>query len=187
MTSKFIILSAPSGSGKSTLASYLLSKIKNLSFSVSCTTRKMRKSEKNGIDYYFISKEEFMDHIKDNKFIEWEKVYLDDYKGTLISEINRLQKEGKHIIFDVDVIGGINLKNYFEDDALSIFIDVPNLITLRNRLNDRGLDSKSNINERLKKAKKELEEKDNFDIIIMNDNLKSASKELYRTVNKFIS
>ena len=187
MTSKFIILSAPSGSGKSTLASYLLSKIKNLSFSVSCTTRKMRKSEKNGIDYYFISKEEFMDHVKDNKFIEWEKVYLDDYKGTLISEINRLKKEGKHIIFDVDVVGGINLKNYFKDDALSIFVDVPSLITLKNRLNDRGLDSKTNINERLQKAKKELKEKGKFDKIIMNDNLKLASIELFRTVKKFIS
>ena len=106
---------------------------------------------------------------------------------SLISEINRLKKEGKHIIFDVDVVGGLNLKNYFKDDALSIFVDVPSLITLKNRLYDRGLDSKTNINERLQKAKKELKEKGKFDKIIMNDNLKLASIELFRTVKKFIS
>ena len=106
MTSKFIILSAPSGSGKSTLSSYLLSKIKSIFFCF-MYRRKMRKSEKTVLTLLY-TKEKFMDHVKDNKFIEWEKVYLDDYKGTLISEINRLKKEGKHIIFDVDVVGGIN-------------------------------------------------------------------------------
>ncbi len=185
--SKYIILSAPSGSGKSTLASYLIDNINSLSFSVSSTTRKIRKNETNGIDYYFISKDKFNNHIKDDDFIEWEQVYSDDYKGTLKKEINRLLDNGKNIVFDVDVVGGLNLKKYFGNDSLSIFIDVPSLKDLESRLNKRGTDSENKIKERLEKAKVEISHKDKFDIVIMNSDIKKARKDILDLVKKFIS
>tara|TARA_B100001113_G_scaffold311821_1_gene275906 strand:- start:642 stop:1205 length:564 start_codon:yes stop_codon:yes gene_type:complete len=184
--SKYIILSAPSGSGKSTLASYLLDNIKSLSFSVSSTTRNIRKNEIHGIDYYFISKDKFNNHIKNGEFIEWEQVYNDDFKGTLKNEINRLLDNGKNIVFDVDVVGGLNLKKYFGKDSLSIFIDVPSLKDLELRLNKRGTDSDNKIKERLEKAKVEVSQKDKFDVIIMNSDFKKASKDILDVVMKFI-
>ena len=185
--SKYIILSAPSGSGKSTLATYLLSEIGSLSFSISSTTREMRKNEKNGIDYYFITYDEFKKNIDEGNFIEWEQVYNNDFKGTLKSEINRLVNKKKNIIFDVDVVGGLNLKKYFGKDSLSIFIDVPSVEDLENRLLRRGTDSKKNIQERLRKAKKEISLKNNFDLIIMNDNILKSKNIILRDVNKFLS
>ena len=185
--SKYIILSAPSGSGKSTLATYLLSEIGSLSFSISSTTREMRKNEKNGIDYYFITYDEFKKNIDEGNFIEWEQVYNNDFKGTLKSEISRLVNEKKNIIFDVDVVGGLNLKKYFGKDSLSIFIDVPSVEDLENRLLRRGTDSKKNIQERLRKAKKEISLKNNFDLIIMNDNILKSKNIILRDVNKFLS
>ena len=185
--SKFIILSAPSGSGKSTLASHLLSEIESLSFSISSTTRNIRKNEKNGVDYYFISQKEFKQNINNNNFIEWEQVYNNDFKGTLKSEIKRLIKEGRNIIFDVDVVGGLNLKKYFGKDSLSIFVDVPSLEDLKIRLLKRGTDLKGNIEERLSKAKKEISLKNNFDIIIMNDNIGKSKNEILKLVSKFLS
>lgn len=185
--SKYIILSAPSGSGKSTLATYLLSEIGSLSFSISSTTREMRKNEKNGIDYYFITYDEFKKNIDEGNFIEWEQVYNNDFKGTLKSEIHRLVNEKKNIIFDVDVVGGLNLKKYFGKDSLSIFIDVPSVEDLENRLLRRGTDSKKNIQERLRKAKKEISLKNNFDLIIMNDNILKSKNIILRDVNKFLS
>ncbi len=185
--SKYIILSAPSGSGKSTLATYLLSEIGSLSFSISSTTREMRKNEKNGIDYYFITNDEFKKNIDEGNFIEWEQVYNNDFKGTLKSEIKRLVDEKKNIIFDVDVVGGLNLKKYFGKDSLSIFIDVPSVEDLENRLLRRGTDSKKNIQERLRKAKKEISLKNNFDLIIMNDNILKSKNIILRDVNKFLS
>ena len=184
--SKYIILSAPSGSGKSTLASYLLDNIKSLSFSVSSTTRNIRKNEIHGIDYYFISKDKFNNHIKNGEFIEWEQVYNDDFKGTLKNEINRLLDNGKNIVFDVDVVGGLNLKKYFGKDSLSIFIDVRSLKDLELRLNKRGTDSDNKIKERLEKAKVEISQKDKFDVIIMNSDFKKASKDILDVVMKFI-
>ena len=184
--SKYIILSAPSGSGKSTLASYLLDNIKSLSFSVSSTTRNIRKNEIHGIDYYFISKDKFNNKIKNGEFIEWEQVYNDDFKGTLKNEINRLLDNGKNIVFDVDVVGGLNLKKYFGKDSLSIFIDVPSLKDLELRLNKRGTDSDNKIKERLEKAKVEVSQKDKFDVIIMNSDFKKASKDILDVVMKFI-
>ena len=184
--SKYIILSAPSGSGKSTLASYLLDNIKSLSFSVSSTTRNIRKNEIHGIDYYFISKDKFNNHIKNGEFIEWEQVYNDDFKGTLKNEINRLLDNGKNIVFDVDVVGGLNLKKYFGKDSLSIFIDVTSLKDLELRLNKRGTDSDNKIKERLEKAKVEISQKDKFDVIIMNSDFKKASKDILDVVMKFI-
>lgn len=185
--SKYIILSAPSGSGKSTLANYLLSEVKSLSFSISSTTREMRRNEKNGIDYYFITYDEFKKNIDEGNFIEWEQVYNNDFKGTLKSEIKRLVDEKKNIIFDVDVVGGLNLKKYFGKDSLSIFIDVPSVEDLENRLLRRGTDSKKNIQERLRKAKKEISLKNNFDLIIMNDNILQSKNIILRDVNKFLS
>ena len=185
--SKYIILSAPSGSGKSTLAAYLLSEIRSLSFSISSTTREMRKNEKDGINYYFITYEEFKKNIDEGNFIEWEQVYNNDFKGTLKSEIKRLVDEKKNIIFDVDVVGGLNLKKYFGKDSLSIFIDVPSVEDLENRLLRRGTDSKKNIQERLRKAEKEISLKNNFDLIIMNDNILKSKNKILRDVNKFLS
>ena len=185
--SKYIILSAPSGSGKSTLANYLLSEVRSLSFSISSTTREMRRNEKNGIDYYFITYDEFKKNIDEGNFIEWEQVYNNDFKGTLKSEIKRLVDEKKNIIFDVDVVGGLNLKKYFGKDSLSIFIDVPSVEDLENRLLRRGTDSKKNIQERLRKAKKEIALKNNFDLIIMNDNILQSKNIILRDVNKFLS
>ena len=185
--SKYIILSAPSGSGKSTLANYLLSEVGSLSFSISSTTREMRRNEKNGIDYYFITYDEFKKNIDEGNFIEWEQVYNNDFKGTLKSEIKRLVDEKKNIIFDVDVVGGLNLKKYFGKDSLSIFIDVPSVEDLENRLLSRGTDSKKNIQERLRKAKKEISLKNNFDLIIMNDNILQSKNIILRDVNKFLS
>ena len=185
--SKYIILSAPSGSGKSTLATYLLSEIGSLSFSISSTTREMWKNEKNGIDYYFITNDEFKKNIDEGNFIEWEQVYNNDFKGTLKSEIKRLVDKKKNIIFDVDVVGGLNLKKYFGKDSLSIFIDVPSVEDLENRLLRRGTDSKKNIQERLRKAKKEISLKNNFDLIIMNDNILKSKNIILRDVNKFLS
>ena len=154
--SKFIIISAPSGSGKSTLASHLLSNIPSLSFSVSSTTREKRKNEIHGKNYYFISSKDFKENINKENFVEWEQVYNDDYKGTLKSEVERLVSQGKNIIFDVDVVGGINLKKYFGDDSLSIFIEVPSLKDLEERLMRRGTDLKEQIEERINKAKIEI-------------------------------
>ncbi len=185
--SKYIILSAPSGSGKSTLANYLLSEVRSLSFSISSTTREMRRNEKNGIDYYFITYDEFKKNIDEGNFIEWEQVYNNDFKGTLKSEIKRLVDKKKNIIFDVDVVGGLNLKKYFGKDSLSIFIDVPSVEDLENRLLRRGTDSKKNIQERLRKAKKEISLKNNFDLIIMNDNILQSKNIILRDVNKFLS
>ena len=185
--SKYIILSAPSGSGKSTLATYLLSEIGSLSFSISSTTREMRKNEKNGIDYYFITYDEFKKNIDEGNFIEWEQVYNNDFKGTLKSEIKRLVDKKKNIILDVDVVGGLNLKKYFGKDSLSIFIDVPSVEDLENRLIRRGTDSKKNIQERLRKAEKEISLKNNFDLIIMNDNILKSKNIILRDVNKFLS
>ena len=185
--SKYIILSAPSGSGKSTLATYLLSEIGSLSFSISSTTREMRKNEKNGIDYYFITYDEFKKNIDEGNFIEWEQVYNNDFKGTLKSEIKRLVDKKKNIIFDVDVVGGLNLKKYFGKDSLSIFIDVPSVDDLENRLLRRGTDSEKNIQERLRKAEKEISLKNNFDLIIMNDNILKSKNIILRDVNKFLS
>ena len=185
--SKFIIISAPSGSGKSTLTSHLLSNISSLSFSVSSTTRKRRKNEIDGINYYFISSKEFKENIINQNFIEWEQVYNNDYKGTLKSEIERLVSDKKNIIFDVDVVGGLNLKKYFGNDSLSIFVEVPSIEDLKNRLMSRGTELKEKIEERIKKAKVEISEKEKFDVIIMNDNIEKSKNEILEIVNKFLS
>lgn len=185
--SKFIILSAPSGSGKSTLAEFLIANIPSLSFSISSTTREKRKNESDGINYYFISQDEFKMNIKKQNFIEWQEVYKNDFKGTLKKEISRLVEEKKNIVFDVDVVGGLNLKKYFGKNSISVFIDVPSILDLEKRLIDRGTDSIEKINERLKKAKNEISQKDNFDYVIMNDNIEKTKESILGIVSKFLS
>ena len=186
LNSKYFIISAPSGSGKSSLANFLLGKERSLAFSISSTTRKKRESEVHGKDYYFITKDEFKNHIDSNNFIEWEQVYKDDYKGTLKSEIKRLVDAGKHIIFDVDVVGGINLKKYFGDDALSIYVDVPSFDILEKRLKSRGSEVVKEIDERIEKAKFEITQKEYFDVILMNDEFDKASLKIYEIIKNFL-
>ncbi|MCR4664040.1 MAG: guanylate kinase [Paludibacteraceae bacterium] len=182
-----LIFSAPSGSGKSTLVHYLLENRNDLEFSVSCTTRQPRGKEEDGVDYYFISNAEFERLIREGAFVEYEKVYAGTYYGTLKSEIERIEKKGHNAVFDVDVMGGMNLKRIFGEKALSVFVAPPSVDELRNRLIKRATDTPEKIEERIAKAEVELREKDNFDIIIVNDNLEKAEKELLERVNKFLT
>lgn len=183
---KAIIFSAPSGSGKTTLVRHLLSEINNLRFSISACTRDKRGNEKNGEDYYFLSPDEFRTKIKKEEFIEWEEVYKDHYYGTLKSEINRIWEASEHVIFDVDVVGGLNLKEYFGNKAIAIFVMPPDLPTLEQRLRGRGTDSEDRILTRLQKAKEELLTADQFDHIILNVDLDKAKQEAYELVKNFI-
>lgn len=184
---KAIILSAPSGSGKTTLVRHLLEVLPELSFSISACTREKRGKEKDGVDYYFLSPDDFKQRIKEDEFVEWEEVYTDHFYGTLKSEVDRIWSIGKHLIFDVDVVGGINLKEYFGEKALSLFIMPPDLPTLESRLRGRGTDSEEKIQTRLNKAKQELITADQFDQVILNDELEKAKMETERFVRKFIS
>lgn len=183
---KVIIVSAPSGAGKTTLINKLLETKLPLNFSVSACSRKARTNEIEGEDYYFLSIEEFEKKIKKNDFIEWEEVYKNNFYGTLKSEISRIWNQKKHVVFDVDVLGGISLKNYFKENALSIFINPPSIEVLSERLNKRNSETKESISERIKKSVHEMEYLDKFDMVILNDNLKDASKKIIDTVKNFI-
>jgi len=179
---KVIIVSAPSGAGKTTLVKHLLESFPQLEFSISATSRKPRQNEKDGIDYYFISVDEFKKKINNNEFIEWEEVYPNCYYGTLKSEIHRIWEKNKVVLFDVDVKGGINLKKIFKNNAISIFIAPPDLKTLEKRLINRGTETNESIKTRLEKASYEMNFKDKFDYIIINDNLDTAKQEIYSIV-----
>lgn len=184
---KLIIFSAPSGSGKTTIVRELLKQPDlNLSFSVSTTSREPRGAEKNGVDYYFISVEEFKKHIENNEFLEWEEVYTNNFYGTYKSEIERLNTLGKNILFDIDVFGGINVKKLFGNQALSIFIQPPSIDELRRRLENRQTDSAEKIMMRLAKAQKEMEQAIHFDQIIINDNLQTAIKQTEKVIRDFL-
>jgi len=182
-----LIFSAPSGAGKSTLVNYLLSQRTDLEFSVSCTTRAPRGEEQNGKEYYFISNEEFKLRIQNDEFVEYENVYAGTYYGTLKSEIERIESQGHHVVFDVDVKGGINLKKYFGTKALSIFVAPPSVAELRKRLIGRATDSPEKIEERVSKATSELLDQPKFDITIINDDLNQAKTELLRHVANFLA
>jgi guanylate kinase len=184
---KLIIFSAPSGAGKTTLVRYVMSQINTLTFSVSACSRIKRDYETDGKDYHFISVSAFKEKIENNEFIEWEEVYPNHFYGTLFSEVDHKRNAGKHVVFDVDVIGGTNLKKIFGTEALAIFIKPPSVEVLRERLLNRGTDKKEDIETRIKKAEYELEFEKDFDISIVNDDLEKAEEETLRVVQEFIS
>jgi guanylate kinase len=186
MGGKAIIFSAPSGSGKTTIVRHLLNNNPDLGFSISASTRDKRgRTEADGKDYYFLSPEAFKKKIDDQEFIEWEEVYEGNFYGTLKSEIQRIWDQGKNVIFDVDVKGGLNLKKYFGDQSLAIFVKVPTLEILKARLNDRGTDSDESISRRLFKANFEMSFQDQFDKVLVNENLETSLAEAQRLYDDF--
>jgi guanylate kinase len=187
MNEKLIIISAPSGAGKTTIVNHLLRKDLDLEFSVSATTRKPRGRETNGKEYYFISVNDFKSRIKNGEFAEWEEVYEEQFYGTLKSEIERIWSHSRHVVFDVDAKGGISLKNIYGHRALSIFIMPPSVGVLEKRLVRRATDCRENISIRIEKALKEMKFADQFDHIIINDNLERAEGEVYNLVHNFLN
>ena len=183
---KLVIFSAPSGAGKSTLVHYLLPKFRELSFSISATSRAPRGEEKHGQDYYFLSAEDFQKRAQNEEFLEWEEVYAGTYYGTLKSEVQRLWDEGKTVVFDIDVVGGLNLKKIFGPQALAMFVQAPSIQVLEQRLRGRGTDSEEKIAERLAKASTEMERAPEFDAIIINDELERAKAEASETLENFL-
>jgi len=183
MSGKALIFSAPSGSGKTTIVKHLLRNNPDLGFSISASTRDRRgRSEQNGKDYYFLTPAEFKKKIDNDEFIEWEEVYEGNFYGTLKSEINRIWDSGKNVIFDVDVQGGINLKKYFGARALSVFVKVPTIEVLKERLKDRGTESAESLSRRLFKAQFEMSFEDKFDKVLVNEDLQTSqalAQELY--------
>ena len=183
---KCIIFSAPSGAGKTTIVRALLAEIDYLSFSISACSRAPRGKEKDGVDYYFISVEGFQAKILQNDFIEWEEVYTNNYYGTLKSELARIWNSGKTVVFDVDVIGGLHLKEIFKDNALALFIKPPNQDVLEERLRKRNTESEDNLQIRIKKAKEEVLRAQEFDCVIENDQLELAIAAAREQVLKFL-
>ena len=185
---KLIVFSAPSGSGKTTIVRHLLAQEElNLEFSVSATSRTKRGDEINTKDYYFLSIDDFKQHIKEDEFLEWEEVYRDNFYGTLKKEIERIWDLGKHIIFDIDVSGGLRIKRKFPEQTLAIFVKPPSIDALKIRLKKRQTESQDKINMRVAKASAELATAPLFDFIIENDVLEMAQKEAYTTVSQFIN
>ena len=187
MSGKAIIFSAPSGAGKTTIVKHLVSKIPTLSFSISATTRSPRDYEKDGIDYYFLSKESFQDKIASGEILEWQEVYPGAFYGTLKSEVERIWTEGKHVIFDVEVIGGKILKERFGANALSIFVKVDDIEILKERLKKRNTESEESLNDRVERAIMEMNEENNFDEVILNHDLEEALRKAEDLVTKFIA
>lgn len=184
---KLIIFSAPSGAGKTTLVNRLLAKHGDkLSFSISATTRAPRQGEIDGVNYYFLDVEDFKKKISEDLFVEYEEVYTDAFYGTLKSEIERIWEEGKSVLFDIDVVGGLNIKSLFGDKALSVFVSPPNMLVLKERLEGRGTDSPEKVKERLAKAELEMSYADKFDVVIENNELETAYKEAENLVLNFI-
>ena len=183
--SKFIVIAAPSGSGKTTIVNKLLNeKNLGLSFSISATSREPRKNEKDGENYFFISKEEFLRRVNNDEFLEWEEVYKGVFYGTLFSELENAKE--KNLIFDIDVIGGLNIKRKFKEQTLTIFIKPPSLDELEKRLKNRNSETDSNIKIRIDKAKDEILLADNFDYVVENNILEKSYKEVLKLVNNFI-
>lgn len=184
---KLIVLSAPSGSGKTTLVKYLLHQEDlDLEFSISAASRKPRGLEIHGKDYYFLSIREFKDKIKADEFLEWEEVYRDNFYGTLKSEVQRIWDKGKNVIFDIDVVGGLDIKRIYPEKTLAIFVKPPSIEELKIRLKNRKTESEDKINMRVAKASTELATAPQFDAIVTNDDLEKAKAEVYQLVKKFV-
>lgn len=186
MPGKALIFSAPSGSGKTTIVKHLVQNNPDLGFSISASTRDRRgRTETNGKDYYFLSPEDFKKKIDNDEFIEWEEVYEGNFYGTLKSEIDRIWAQGKNVIFDVDVKGGINLKRYFGAKALAIFVKVPTIEMLKERLHARGTESSDSLSRRLFKAKFEMSFQDKFDVVLVNNDLSTSLREAQMLYDDF--
>ena len=187
-TGKLIIFSAPSGSGKSTLVNYLMEQHPELqlAFSISCTSRAPRGKEKNGVEYFFLSPEEFKKKIANDEFLEYEEVYEDRFYGTLRSQVEVQSQAGQNVVFDVDVKGGVNIKKHYGSRALSVFIQPPSVEELRNRLVGRATDAPEVIEQRLNKAEYELSFADKFDRIVINDDLEKAKVDVYNVIKQFL-
>jgi guanylate kinase len=184
---KLIVFSAPSGSGKTTIVQHLLAQPElNLEFSISATSREPRQGEVEGKDYYFLSLEDFKKKIKSEEFLEWEEVYRDNFYGTLKSEIDKIWAKGKNVIFDIDVVGGLDIKNIYPEQTLAVFVKPPSIEELKIRLKKRKTESDDKINMRVAKASIELATAPQFDFIIENNNLQTALKEAYHLVSTFV-
>ena len=189
MRGKLIIFSAPSGTGKSTIINWLMKEHEelHLAFSISCTSRAPRGTEQNGVEYFFISPEEFKMRIEDDEFLEYEEVYTDRFYGTLKSQVERQLEAGQNVVFDVDVKGGVNIKKHYGDEAMSIFIQPPSIDELRRRLEHRATDAPEVIDQRIARAEFELTFADKFDKIVINDKLEQAKADALKLVQDFIA
>ena len=183
---KLIVISAPSGSGKTSIVSYLLKNMETLSFSISACSREQRENEIEGKDYHFLGIEGFKRSIKEDSFLEWEEVYKNQFYGTLKSEVGRIWSEGKTVIFDVDVVGGLNIKKQYPKECLSIFIMPPSVEVLAERLIGRGSESDESLQKRLDKAEEEISQNQEFDTVILNDDLSIACEETQEVITNFI-
>lgn len=186
MKEKLFIFSAPSGAGKSTIVQHLMNQNLGLEFSISATSREPREGEKDGREYHYITPEKFRRMIKEDAFIEWEEVYPDQFYGTLYSEVELIWKRGKHAIFDIDVVGGLNLKKKYGEQACAIFIQAPSQEVLEQRLRSRGTDDEASLLKRLEKAMFEMSHKSRFDHIVVNDSLERALAEAEKIVLDFL-
>ena len=188
MKNGLLIFSAPSGSGKSTIVNWLMKEHPELklAFSISCTSRAPRGTEQNGVEYFFLSPEEFKAKIEADEFLEYEEVYQDRFYGTLKSQVENQLAKGESVIFDVDVKGGVNIKKFYGDRALSVFIQPPSIEDLRSRLEGRGTDAPEVIESRIAKAEFELGFADKFDVIVVNDKLEVAQKEVLKVIKEFL-
>jgi guanylate kinase len=189
MRGKLIIFSAPSGTGKSTIISWLMKEHKelNLAFSISCTSRAPRGSEQNGVEYFFLTPEEFRARIEDDEFLEYEEVYTDRFYGTLKSQVEKQLEAGQNVVFDVDVKGGVNIKKFYGEEALSIFIQPPSVSELRRRLENRATDAPDVIDQRIARAEFELTFADKFDKVVVNDILEYAEADALSAIQQFLS
>ncbi len=188
MSGKLIIFSAPSGSGKTTIVKHLIKNNGNLGFSISACTRPIREGKEiDGKDYYFLSRELFLDKVKKGEFVEWEEVYEGNLYGTLKEEIERLWDLGKVVIFDVDVVGGLRLKSYYQEQALAIFVKAPSIDVIKNRLIERGTENEESLNKRIDKVKKEMTFEQEFDEILLNDQIEQTLEKAQVLLDNFLS
>lgn len=187
MKGKIIIFSAPSGSGKSTIINYLMQQGLNLAFSISATSRPPRGTEQHGVEYFFLTPEDFRQRIANGEFLEYEEVYKDRFYGTLKEQVEKQLEKGQNVVLDVDVKGGCNIKNYYGNRALSIFIQPPSIEALRQRLNGRGTDSPEVIEDRIARAEYELGFADKFDTVVVNDDLEKAQQEALQILKNFLN